>query len=236
MIPAFTGEFGLRVRYHVPTVHALLGKSPQAVQIEHGMEALYPRATEHIIVASPKDQDRHGPAVKVGAAEERFVPQPFVTQGVTARVCIAPRGRGYGAGKNWHHWHLLADLPGVFALGTKASSQSVECPAAWDFNRRELDATIEAINACQLVVASDSGIAHLAMLCGKPLLLLSHHGKVAPGPVIDSRGKQAHAEYWPIRMDKYYISANWKNAPIHQCPTAWDEPASVHDMIKDILG
>lgn len=235
MIPAYKGEFGLRLRYHVPQVHALLKHKPQSVQIEHGMEALYPRATEHVIVSSPRDDDRRGSPKRVFDSEERFIPQPFVSQNINARICIAPRGRGYGANKNWNHWHLLMDLPGVFAVGSPHASQSVNCPTAWDHNRRYLDATIEAINSCELVVATDSGIAHLAMLCGKPLLLLSYRGLVAPGPVIAHNGKQARAEYWSVRMDEYYFSANWMNAPIYECPTAWDEPISVRDMIEEIL-
>lgn len=235
MIEAWRGEFGLRVRYHVPQVHALLADKPQAVQIEHGMEALYPRATEHVIVSSPRDDERHGNPPPVCDREERFVPQPFVTQGVTARVCIAPRGRTYGASKNWDHWHTLFDLPGVFAVGSADASQPVDCPAAWDFNRRELDATIEAINSCDLVVASDSGIAHLAVLCGKPLLMLTHHGRVAPGPVINSAGRKVQDRYWHVRFDEYYAAANWLDAPIYRAPYAWDEPYTVREMVEDIL-
>ena len=235
MIEAFRGEFGLRVRYHVPQVHDLLQRKPQPVQIERGLEALYPLATEYVYVDSPSDNDRHGSPPKVSDNEARFVPQPFVTQNVTARVCIAPRGRDYGAAKNWHHWHLLTDLPGVFAVGSAAASQRVDCPAAWDFNRRELDASIEAINSCDLVVASDSGIAHLAMLCGKPLLLLTDHGRVAPGPVINSQGQRVADKYWHIRMDEYYHAANWQNAPIYLAPYAWSEPYTVRAMIQELL-
>jgi len=90
--------------------------------------------------------------------------------------------------------------------------------------------------SADLVVASDSGLAHLAILCGRPLLLLSHNGKVAPGPVINSKGRQAAAQYWPIRMDEYYHAANHKGAPIYECSTAWDEPATVRLLIESLLG
>lgn len=235
MIPAWHGEFGLRVRYHVPQAHALLRDHPQPVQIERGMEALYPRATEYVYTDRPADRDRHGSPPRICDREERFVPEPFIPTGVTARVVIAPRGRTYGAGKNWDHWHTLTDLDGVFAAGAPDSSQQVDCPAAWDFNRPYLDASIEAIRSADLVVATDSGIAHLAMLCGTPLLLLTFRGLVAPGPVIDSRGSVARGEYWPVRLAVYYRQANWRNAQITLCPTAWDDPESVRAMVEEIL-
>lgn len=235
MIEAFRGEFGLRIRYHVPQVHALLQVKPQPVQLERGLEALYPLASEYVYVDSPRDDERHGSPQTVYHEEARFIPQPFVMQGVTARVCIAPRGRTYGQSKNWHHWHTLFDLPGVFAVGSVDASQDVDCPAAWDFNRRQLDATIEAINSCELVVASDSGIAHLAMLCGKPLLMLTDHGRVAPGPVINSAGHKVQERYWHVRFDEYYHTANWQNAPIYQAPYAWEEPYTVREMVEDLL-
>ena len=235
MIPAFHGELGLRIRYHVPQVHALLATNPQPVEIERGLEALYPRATDYAYSQRPKDDDRHGRPPKLCDREERFVPEPFVTCGVTAKVVICPRGRRYGAAKNWDHWHTLTDIDGVFAAGAPDSSQQVDCPAAWDFNRPHLDASIEAMLSADLVVASDSGLAHLAILCGRPLLLLSHNGKVAPGPVIDSHGRQARKEYWPVRMAEYYHAANHKAAPIYECATAWDEPATVRETIERII-
>lgn len=235
MIPAWHGEFGLRLRYHVPQAHALLGVQPQPVQIERGMEALYPRATSYVYADRPKDDDRHGSPPRVWTEEERFIPQPHQPTGVTAQVVIAPRGRSYGATKNWHHWETLLDLPGVFAAGAPDSSQHLDCPCAWDFNRPFLDASIEAINSAELVVASDSGIAHLAILCGTPLLLLTHHGRVSPGPVINSRGRKVADRYWNVRMTEYYDRANWLNVPIETAPYAWDEPYTVREAVDRLL-
>ena len=36
-----------------------------------------------------------------------------------------------------------------------------------------LDATVEAMLSAKVVVATDSGLAHLAILCGRPLILIS---------------------------------------------------------------
>lgn len=217
-IPAWRKEFGLKVRYHVPWVHALPG--PKRVEIEEGEEALYPSADEWVIVPRAPDEDRKGRAGLPGPDEpvKRFVPKPYKPQGVSADVVICPRFRQYGSAKNWPNWSWLAEqltARGIntFAAGAPDSSADVACPAAWDYERF-LDASIEAMRSARLVISTDAGLAHLAVLCGAPLLLITHSGRVAPGPVLDKHGRVMEPEYWTVRLSEYYHAANHTGSPI----------------------
>lgn len=216
MIRAFQGEFGLKIRYHVPRVYAM--GEVDCVEIEKGEEALYPRAKRWKIIERAADDTRRQ-RPRLQGPEKRFVPNPHMHQHVgRVDVVICPRWRSYGSAKNWPHWKWLGQKLesmgyGVFAGGAPDSSAEVDCRAAWNYPRF-LDATIEAMLEADLVVATDAGLAHLAVLCGRPLLLITHHGLVAPGPVVDAEGREMQAQYWPVRMDEYYHAANHRNAPI----------------------
>jgi hypothetical protein len=233
-IPVCRGEFGLKIRYHVPRVHAAPG--PKIVEIEEGEEALFPSATEWVVVQRGPDDERQGlPRWRPprGSVEARFIPEPHVRQGITADVVICPRRRQYGAGKNWPHWGRLAALPGTFAAGAPDSSFNLRCPRAWDAPRF-LDASIEAMRSARLVVATDAGLAHLAVLCGVPLLIITADGRVAPGPVINEKGKVTERRYWEVRWEAYYHSANHMGSPIYHCPE-WHRPAKVVAEVERIL-
>lgn len=232
MIPAFRGEFGLKVRYHVPRVYAL-GEG-HVIQIEQGEEALYPLAAEWRYLPRARDEDRHGPgATAPGKVEKRFVPKPFVAQDVKADVVICPRWRKYGNGKNWKHWEDLCELPGAFAAGAPDSSAEVSCERAWDYNRF-LDASIEAMVGARLCVATDAGLAHLAVLCGTPLLLITYRGLVAPGAVLDSEGRPHEKAYWPVKLEEYYLKANHTGSPI-VLVDGWDYPKRVIEKAYGML-
>ena len=243
-------EFGFKVRYHVPAVYAL--GPVHSIYIEPGEEALSPLATHGWMdVERRHDDDRHGwddslvsslsvfagigpcITVKKGDPEERFVPEPLERKGITADVVICPRWRRYGSAKNWPHWQLLSEMRGVFAAGAPDSSHDVACERAWDYGRF-LDASIEAMRSARLVVATDAGLAHLAVLCGAPLLLITHDGLVAPGAVLGSGGQVLEPSYWPVRLEEYYHRANHTNSPIH-VSDAWRSPNLVLEKIRDIL-
>lgn len=230
VVPVFRGEFGLKLRFHVPYVYAL-GAVP-VVEIEEGEEALYPLAREWRIVPRAKDDSRHGGPGRLYPIQ-RFQPEPHVSQKIKADVVICPRKRAYGAEKNWPHWDTLTDLPNAFAAGAPDSSYDLSIPRAWDF-WRFLDASIEAMRSCRLVIATDAGLAHLAVLCGAPLLLITYRGLVAPGPVIDSGGHVVRSEYWPVKLQDYYLEANHLNAPIETID-GWEYPERVRSRALEIL-
>ena len=253
------GEFGLKLRYHVPNVHAIPG--PKTVCIEPGEECLYPSADDFIIVDRIEDDARRGThprtdgafnrrlreqihnrygeveviQTRKGMREKRFIPKPHAAfQWITAKVVIAPRKRDYGGAKNWPYWRELLDLPEVFAAGAPDSSFDLPCPKAWDCERF-LDASVEAILGAELVISTCAGVAHLAILCGTPLLLITANGLVAPGPVLDDHGRAMEPRYWPVRREEYYHKANHQNVRIHEA-SQWNDPELVKEKAHAILG
>ena len=260
----FRGEFGLKLRYHVPAVAAL--PRPVAVCVEEGEEALFP-GTEHMIVKRKDDDFRRRdltakddavfldqcrdelevryPGCRIltvdrsrNWAEKRFVPTPFVDYGLSADVVIGPRERTYQPSKNWGHWRELAGrLRGagfrVMAAGVADSSDTSVgqvCPVTWTWPR-PLDATLGLIQRAKLVVSTDAGLAHLAVLCGTPLLMISHaEGIVAPG-----EDRPGHS-WWPIRLEEYYHAANHTGSRIDVVHHAWFDVQVTVDAVLERLG
>jgi hypothetical protein len=223
LIGSWTGELGMKIRWHVPQTYAL--GPGHIIEIEAGDEALYPLAAEWRIVPRVHDNARKVRPTRGGKPEKRFRPVPHVAQGITADVVICPRKRAYGSAKNWPHWSMLAELPGAFAAGAPDSSYDVDCPRAWD-HARFLDASIEALRGARLCIATDAGLAHLAVLCGTPLLLITHRGLVAPGPQVDEHGRVTTAAYWPVRFEQYYRAANHCGSLIEMID-GWEHPERV---------
>lgn len=223
-------ELGLKVRYVVPHVAAL---GPVVVEHESGEDALFPFARERRIVPRVHDDTRQkGPGIRF--PQKRFIPEPYVRQNIRADVVIAPRKRQHGASKNWPHWEALTDLPGVFAAGAPDSSYDVQIPRAWDYDRF-LDASIEALRSSRLCIATDAGIAHLAVLCGTPLLLITYRGLVSPGPVVSAEGNVIQKAYWPVKFEEYFAKANHTNAHIEMLD-GWENPERVLQRAREIMG
>lgn len=233
-VRAWRGEFGLKVYSHVPQVYALCQREPCVVEIEEGEQALYPAAESWEIVDRADDDTRYGAPPDLGVEPERFAAEPHVKQvDGSPDVVICPRKRSYGSEKNWHEWpHLASKLKSygvsVYAAGAPDSSMDVPCHRAWEYERF-LDASIEMIRAADLVVATDAGLAHLAVLCGADLLLVTHRGRVAPGPVITSSGDVASSEYWPVKMHRYR-EANHTGSRI-ETVDGWTNPERVLERI-----
>jgi len=194
-------------------------------------------------------ETRYGKAVswlKPDASWPRryFTPVPHVWQMIDPPdVVICPRRRAYGSGKNWPHWEpLRAALEDsgltAFSGGAQDSSDlSVGGPHAWNYDR-PLDATIEAMLSARLVVATDAGLAHLAVLCGRPLLMITWNGLVAPGPVTNEDGKVFEPRYWPPKMERYE-AANHTGSMISVMHDVWDDPAKlvidVHSYLRALV-
>lgn len=244
-------EFGLKLWWFVPAVHAIPG--PKVVYYEPGDEALYPSADALIEVPRQEDSLRRNvysrDAEFVGRVRrhalhafdgvpdvefltpdpswprKRFVPEPLVRWGIRPDVVICPRWRDYGPAKNWPQWAALsqalqaADLK-VFAAGAPDSSGPIDCERAWDYTRF-LDASIEAVLGARLVVATDAGLAHLAVLCGTPLLMITHGNcLVAPGSSEDETGRVMDDGYWPVKRERY-TEANHLGSEIVYLRDAW---------------
>lgn len=251
----FRGEFGLKLFGHVPAVNAI--RQRKIVYCEEGEQALFPGAAQWIEVARNDDSLRRNTyrrdsnfvaTVRAVAAArwpnarlvepditwplEPFAPTPYVPQDVGAvDIVVCPRWRAYGASKNWPHWPALVaglkelDL-NVFAGGAADSSVPVPCPQAWKWER-PLDATIAAMQKARLVVATYAGLAVLAVLLGKPLLLITHgHGLIAPGPVSDEHGRVMEKAYGAADLSRLE-AVNHRGSAIVSLHAAWDRPAAV---------
>lgn len=249
----FRGEFGFVIMYHAPQVHAAI-RPGDLVCCERGNEALYPGAERYVLVDRPVDAERRNGqepeltarlrkryggeyevvAPDVKAPRKYFVPQPHHRFGIKADIVVCPRKREYGPDKNWLHWQeltnrIVEDGMTPFAAGAPDSSFPVSCECSWDYDRF-LDATIEAMLSAKIVIATDAGLAHLAVLCGRPLLMISHGpGLVAFGK--DDRGKP----YWPIHMDRFRAE-NHLNAPIRVVQNAWFSAEKVYFAATEFLG
>lgn len=251
------GEFGLKLAYAIPAIHALPG--PKVVLHEPGEECLYPSADHLVEVPRANDDDKRGMHSKGAEPElpdlsawpnaervkittrmprERFLPEPVERQGITCDVVICPRKREYGADKNWQYWPLIARRLRArgfetFAGGQRETSYDVVGPAAWGY-ARSLDATVEAMRSARLVVATDAGLAHLAVLCGAPLLMITHgKGIVAPGPVRDAAGTILEPAYWPVKIDRYN-EANHTGSRIELLHDSWLNPMLVIRRVLEI--
>lgn len=236
-VPVFRGEFGVKIRAHVPIVHAMPG--PKVVEIEEGEEALYPSAERWVVVPRGDDFARRGMSPMRGE-EARFVPRPHVEpEGLpVADVVVCPRHRRFVEARNWSHWAALAESlqssgVSVIAAGAPDSSAPVPCPATWKWPRF-LDATIRAILDAKLVVATDSGLAHLAVLCGTPLLIITHAGRCGDGPIIDSRGRVHSDVHWYADPEHYYEEANHLGVPIRLIDS-WHGHKAVAEWITGFL-
>jgi len=245
-VKGWHGEFGLKLRFWIPQVTTLCGKEPTHVTAEPGNEALFPlakRITTAEATVSDNGRGAAGRPPDLGVPETRVPLSPYEMQGVKAEHgsidwVVCPRFREYGASKNWDAWpqlaHSISRLGRVFAAGLEETSYPIDPDAAvraWDYDR-ELDATIEAMKMAKGVIATDAGLAHLAVLLGVPLILVTYRDKVAPGPVIDSKGNKAADEYWQPRAE-YYEGANWTGSPIIRCD-AWERPANLAAPMQEL--
>ena len=254
----YRGEFGWIIMSHAPQVKAC--HDEKAVCCEPGNEALYPGVRDYWYVDRIADERRryslHHDADFVGETEKRvrefygaeheyvvpdhtakreyFLPEPHEKVGVTCDVVVCPRRRLYGPDKNWEHWAALVerlqyDGYRVFAAGAPDSSYDVPCSTAWQY-RRHLDASIEAIRSARLVVATDNGVAHLAVLCGTPLALISYrNGRVAPGEA------EPGMPYWGVKMDRYERE-NHRKVPITLMHNTWDDLDLVVQQVEFLAG
>ena len=182
----------------------------------------------------PPDSRFIPPDVSDHAPRQYFVPTSTATVPLAADVVICPRRRDYGTDKNWpaENWKQLsesleAEGLRVFVAGTRGTSFDIRTRAgrAWDFlKHRPLDASIQAMHQARLTIATDAGLAHLAVACARPLLMISYrNGLVAPGH--DDVGN----EYWPIYLDRYEAE-NHRDSPLQVLHDSWDDP----DLVANV--
>ena len=175
---------------------------------------------------------------------ELFAPKPFAQVDLDSDidVVICPRKRKFGRDKNWEHWGSVFDEIAdrglhLFAAGKHDASdvdswRNRPCPRtsdrpgyyrAWDYDR-PLDATIAAMNKAKLVLSTDNGLAHLAMLIGKPLVMI----------VCADDGVDRVAPRNQKVKTKRFARNNHKNVPIIHI-NAWNHPHIVADKVQVVM-
>jgi ADP-heptose:LPS heptosyltransferase len=147
--------------------------------------------------------------------------QPYVKQNIKCDIVVCPRKRVLASGRNWELWPKLVDKLktnySVFAVGSPTASFDVDCSKAWSYERF-LDATLEAIQNSKIVVCTDSGLAHLAVQCSKPIIMITYKGQ--PGP--DTK--------WKVKWNRYK-EENHMNSVIKEID-AWEDLGLVLETIK----
>lgn len=193
----------------------LLKSEEQRVYLEKLTEELKKEYPDHEIVASPlkslvrKDWD--------------FTPKPIVKRQLKADIVVAPRFRQHGTHRNYKYWPETVDLLkeagfSVAAIGMKSTSVETNADIkSWDYDN--MDATLELLRNCELAVTTDSGMAHLAVLCGTPLHV-----------IYDEPGREAGHPKWPWVLPHMKEYAKAFCEPI--C-FGWKSPDLVVDFVKE---
>jgi len=169
------------------------------------------------------------------APRKYFIPEPtdfLMRDSIDCDVVVCPRKREYGSDKNWEHWQKVTDMlidkgKKVFAAGAPDSSFDIYTNAgrAWDFSRH-LDASIVGILKSSLVLATDNGVAHLAVMCGRPLAMIAYKdGLVSPGK--DDVGN----DYWPIKIERFNLE-NYCDSKIEVLNWTWDDAQLVMSELE----
>lgn len=82
----------------------------------------------------------------------------------------------------------------------------------------------------KIVIATDSGLAHLAVMCGCRVLLITHgEGIVADG--VDDVGNQ----YWPSKIHNFEKVAAFTGATVKVIKHAWHSAEPVFNAARDEL-
>ena len=80
-----------------------------------------------------------------------------------------------------------------------------------------------------MTLAFPDARAGLAVLCGRPLLMITHaNGLVAPG--VTDTGQP----WWPVLIARYRAE-NHLNAPIRMVQHAWSDPGKVAAACQEFL-
>lgn len=250
-VPPFRGELGLLIRFHAPAVAALPrpltvccepGMEALYPNAEHTIvdpredalrKDLYRKDADYVAAWTEKLKAMY-PGCTIVAPDRsqdwpmtRFVPEPVKSYGLKTDVVVCPRKREVAPERNWPHWPELVDELNamklrVWAAGAaQTSDTSVDCYGSWHWPR-PLDAAIDLMRSARLVIATDAGMAHLAVLCGAPLLIIGCGDLPAPGAK------------WKVRMQEYFEDANHMNAPIRLFD-GWHDPVAVAREVRRTL-
>jgi hypothetical protein len=128
-----------------------------------------------VLFANPQDTSWEE---KTSLANFTFKPVPLHNHNFSVDVVIAPRHRRIDPNRNYKNWQKLANRLGklgyaVAACGTQKESFNLR-GVIRSWNYIDVDTDVEIINKAKVVIVQDSGLAYLAMLCDKPLIIIGN--------------------------------------------------------------
>jgi ADP-heptose:LPS heptosyltransferase len=153
-----------------PSKKAGVSKNPRKAALKTKLREKY----NNVIFADPQDTSW---AEKKSLAKFKFIPKPSGRHDFKVDVAIAPRRRKVDPLRNYKHWQRLVDRLtkrgySVAACGTKTESFELEGLSARSWDYTDVDTDVEIFNSAKIVISQDSGLAYLAMLCGRPIIIL----------------------------------------------------------------
>lgn len=167
--------------------------------------------------------------------EGNFIPKPSelcAAPDIRPDILVAPRFRQHGAHRNFAYWDevirgLLAAGHDVGLIGAEETSLDKaewglpSCQKAWTY-KDNLGITLHWMQTAKLVLTTDSGMAHLAVLACAPLHII--YGR---------SGVEAGHESWPWAFDHMRIHARAVCRPICE---GWTDPQRVVREVEKFFG
>lgn len=138
---------------------------------------------DHIKTGKPLQWQRHyvGPVEPFRWSPKRyFIPQHQREYDCDFDVLLLARRQSYAHSRNFPHWiqfHEALQKRGIRCLvaGQPDSTQDLPCPAVWDLvdhPSQILDCTLWAMKKAKLRIATSTGTALLASLCGQNIIII----------------------------------------------------------------
>lgn len=124
------------------------------------------------------DPAETGWAEKTSLGHHTFVPKPRFNHNFDIDIVITPRLRQLDANRNYvKQWQDLTNrlVKAGFKIaicGTKQLSAKINGAKYFSWNYVDVDTDVEMMLKSKLVISQESGLAYLAMMCKKPLIII----------------------------------------------------------------
>lgn len=135
----------------------------------------------------PPDCDHLKPLGYQPFSRQEFIRFGVRSSATTVDVLFHPRGRGFGADRNWNseRWQTLLNLLrskgyALGCIGLRAATLSLKGDFL-DLRDQPLSKTLDVVASAQVVLGPSSGPMHLASLCGTPHVVWTDRRSYARG-------------------------------------------------------
>lgn len=143
-------------------------------------------------------------------------------------IVLAPRWRKHGEHRNFQYWKEVTD--GLMDLGLKVGYAGLLCASqdyqrvpeelkSWNYD--QVDTTFHMMNRAKVTLATDAGLAHLAVLNQTPLLV-----------IYDEPGREAGHPTWP------WVLPHMQRHSVNTCDPicyGWNSPETVVKHTADFV-